>query len=190
VRRLLWLTLALGGVPSACECLIDPRARCTSNADCLAVGICVSGWCVGTDGGVPDGGGPPCSATSTCKSNGAACQGGNQCFSGICEDGVCCEANCLPCQVCNLSVLGKCTTALPYSDPRGECAPYQCNGTSTQCPTSCTGGPCLPTCESGHFCNSSGSCVPKLASGASCTCCGTASCECLSGNCSANNKCQ
>jgi hypothetical protein len=68
----------------------------------------------GTDGGGGDGG----------KTNGVACATSDECGSGFCTDGVCCNEKCDDvCASCNLSAdtKGTCTPYAAGTDPEMEC---------------------------------------------------------------------
>jgi hypothetical protein len=118
--------------------------------------------------------------------NGATCFSGDECDSGICSDGVCCNIDCTgECNFCNLSTsLGTCATA-----PNGyECPDSdKCNGTET-----CQDGECIdddsPTdCNDSNVCTVD-TCDPSIgcvrtpvANGTSCSdgdiCNGTEACQ-------------
>jgi hypothetical protein len=93
--------------------------RCGGSADCVSPNACSNGSC-GTIG------------------NGLPCHGANQCQSGFCVDGVCCNTPCTEqCMACDLTAsLGTCAQ-VPAGNPhggRGACA-----GAGTSC-----GGQCTP----------------------------------------------
>jgi MYXO-CTERM domain-containing protein len=105
--------------------------------------------------------------------NGSSCFSGSECDSGICSDGVCCNASCTgECRFCNFpESLGTCTTA-----PNGyECPDAdRCDGTETCQNGVCTQGP--PTdCDDLEVCtvdscNVSTGCVnTPVADGTSCS---------------------
>src|SRR5262249_21872911 len=59
---------------------------CTTDADCASGFYCAAGSCTAK------------------KANGVACTGANQCTSGNCVDGVCCNSACGgACDACNLA---------------------------------------------------------------------------------------
>ena len=85
----------------------------------------------------------PARATRAASSNGAVCSAGNQCQSGFCAQGVCCNTACAgACQSCALAgTLGTCTNvATGTTDPAGICKDQ---GTTT-CGTNgkCQAGAC------------------------------------------------
>jgi hypothetical protein len=57
------------------------------------------------------------------KTNGAACAADHDCASGVCVDGVCCNAKCDGvCETCSLpGALGQCTAIADGEDPDNEC---------------------------------------------------------------------
>lgn len=113
---------------------------------------------------------PTCSTTMTCdasgqckKVNGQVCTGTNDCLSGNCVDGYCCNSMCTTqCQGCGV----------PNS--LGMCVNLPLNTDDTNAMTTCTGT---------KTCNGSGQCKDKA--GQPCSGGGT----CASGNCN-NNMCQ
>ena len=132
---------------SGTACLVT----CTSDAHCATAArpYCEAGVCVAA------------------RLNGAACQSTQECASGQCVDGVCCNAACgASCQACDVG--GHVGTCWPVtsSTPRGgrpgcggtgACAGY-CNGlASGQCffPGAETTCPCGLL---GGTCNQAGSC--------------------------------
>ncbi|MBI2390827.1 MAG: hypothetical protein HYV09_14650 [Deltaproteobacteria bacterium] len=143
-------------------------------------GSCVSD-CSGSDSYCATGffcGGSSCTAKYV---NGVSCTGGNQCQSGQCVDGVCCNATCTAsCSACNLpGTTGTCSP-VGSGQPIGgrTCGDYAC--VSGSCATSCTAD---TACRSTHFC-SSGACVPKKS--VSDACAGNNQCDtgfCVDGFC-------
>ncbi|MBK7584653.1 MAG: hypothetical protein IPI67_31265 [Myxococcales bacterium] len=114
---------------------------CAADVDCAATAYC---------------------SGSTCKpkqANGQVCGGANQCTSGNCVDGVCCNSPCGgACDSCAVSGnVGSCSV-VPAGQPGSpSCAPYYCSGTSSSCPGTCgtdtdcisgtcVGGACLVKC--------------------------------------------
>ncbi len=123
------------------------------------------------------------------QANGQTCAANDECTSGFCVDGVCCNSACTgQCQGCNeAGSVGTCKTV--SGEPRGTRAAcptpntgtcgYRCNGVNaTACvaagsTTECT----APTCVSGiatpaSLCNGSGTCVAQAAES-----CGKFACE-------------
>ncbi len=144
-------------------CQIQPCA-CPGGTSCICPGICVAKK--------PDG--KACAAApSQCT-----CTAPDQCQSGNCADGYCCDAPCFAnCKACDVSGSeGTCTMVpLPYAG-NPSCAPYVCNG-SPACPSSCTGD---SDCVVGDTCDSStpGQCVGPN-NGAACK----SASDCTSGYC-------
>jgi hypothetical protein len=172
--------LIVGGDESA-ELLFAPRGGgCATGDDCVSGvcedGICCAGACSGTCMTCSKGAGAcvtvtgaddpnTCTAANTCDAagacklkNGEPCPGGGAaCQSGLCVDGLCCNAACGGgCDSCNQpGHLGMCSLALAR-DPGGapSCAPYVCNGTSASCPSSCSHD---SDCATGNVCNAKAS---------------------------------
>jgi hypothetical protein len=149
-----------------------------------------------------------CDGNKTCqvkRPGGEPCAAMNQCSSGFCVDGVCCNQICdQPCYACNLS--GTVGTCNPVPDgmesgPTPECPAQDvstcgrvggCNGRGA-CRMVTTGTPCGPQTCSGSLeadtrhCNGVGACDPAathdcgayLCSGNACgtTCTTTAQCK-------------
>lgn len=70
------------------------------------------------------------------KLRGASCTTNDECGTRQCVEGLCCENACADgCGVCN-AVPGTCTPK-PSGTACGKFATYQCNGTSTACPSAC-----------------------------------------------------
>jgi subtilisin-like proprotein convertase family protein len=89
------------------------RTSCTADTQC-----CSDAYC----------GNPSCLPK---KTNGTVCSGANQCLSGNCVDGVCCNTACGSlCQACNVAgSVGTCTNFANNTDPMDECPTCQiCNG--------------------------------------------------------------
>lgn len=125
-----------------------------------------------------------CAANSYCrnqqgcavkKANGELCSGANQCASGFCADGVCCNTACG--EGCDTCASGTCTVVSAGSaGARPSCAPYLCNGAAA-CPQSCDAG---TQCVSGVQCIN-GTCGGRLSNGQACS---RDAGDCASGNCS------
>jgi hypothetical protein len=127
------------------------RTICITNADCVSGGYCDLGRCF------------------LKKAQGGTCDRTDQCQSGNCADGVCCNTDCNGvCQACNVpGLVGTCTPTAAGTDPKGECSTAgSCGGTCNgmgACVAANPGEPC-GTCKT---CNSSGQCVP-VTNGTSC----------------------
>jgi MYXO-CTERM domain-containing protein len=111
---------------------------CTSDNQCLVGNYCSAGTC------------------QPKKDPGTSCDANNQCVSGICVDGVCCNVSCDgSCESCALpGKLGQCSPYSRGTDPELECGSGQfCSGQrscviDTKPPgTSCNDG---STCASGY----------------------------------------
>ncbi|HET6149345.1 MAG TPA: hypothetical protein VFH68_17545 [Polyangia bacterium] len=145
-------------------CTLKQGQSCTAGGTACVTGQCVDGRCcnsactqacqscalpasLGTCTPVASADDPECSptATRTCSATsaclaklGQSCTMGNQCASGFCADGVCCNAACnRSCEAC--STTGTC--GLVTGTPRTGHAP--CTG-SDMCASTCNGS--SPTC--------------------------------------------
>src|SRR5262249_42071691 len=93
---------------------------------------------------------------------GTPCSAPDDCASGHCADGVCCNTPCDdPCDVCSAALGatqdGTCTTVT--AEKAVVCGgSYLCDGSSAACPSSCT---LDAACASTAYCASSGVCAPK-----------------------------
>lgn len=150
-------------IDNDCDGLVDEGCAtgCASDADCAA--------------------GYFCDAANSCvakKNNGDSCSDTNQCTSGFCVDGYCCNSSCGgSCDSCNVSGSeGSCTVNLAGSQGIPSCGAYLCNGSASSCPTSCAVD---GDCSAGHFCDDGNLCVPKLSAGSSCN----SDSQCISGVC-------
>lgn len=174
------------GAAELCDSLgqcknVDGQA-CASNADCLndncIDGACCTSFCTGTcmtceGSGVchfvgfgssdPDtcGVGLVCNGAGTCgKGNGSACGAANECLSGHCVDGVCCNTTCDgTCRACGT---GTCSLVKNASDPDTCAAPKVCDGNAA-CKNP-NGAPCLAAAEC-----SSGNCVDGVCCNSTCS---------------------
>ncbi len=139
------------GSPGSPSCAPDTcngenqNCPCHGDSDCAAGLACV----VSTGNCVPPGTlGAPCATPSTCS-------------TGYCVDGVCCNAACTgACETCSrangASSDGTCSPLPAGSVGGGTCGRYRCDGTSGQCPTSCTND---SGCASGYACSPQRQCI-------------------------------
>jgi hypothetical protein len=159
--------------PKGSECGTDGRrcdgagrcVACLANGDC-AQGTCVDGSCV-------------------TKDLGELCGDAKECGSGVCSFGLCCDRVCDgACESCKLPGMeGTCTMAPLGAVGEPACAPYVCDGTSGQCPSSCTND---DQCVDGRFCEPNAkTCELKKANGDVCA----DDAVCQSGNCYKNSCC-
>ena len=105
---------------------------------------------------------------------GDACQGGNECGTGFCAQGVCCDSTCDgQCLACNLQgKVGRCSainegacgaacdgdhTLKQIGVPDVDCAPYKCGG--PQCNQTCASA---RDCVAPAVCGFDGHCVPPV----------------------------
>ena len=117
--------------------------RCCGGASCAACQACTGGGgtCVavnGADDANSCSGTMSCDAVGACKLKaGQACTAGNQCVSGFCADGVCCNTACAgACEACaETSSKGTCV-AVSGAPRTGHTA---CTGSGTTCGGSCDG---------------------------------------------------
>jgi len=125
---------------------------------------------------IAGGSGPNSLTSAEIFSPGKACTESSECASGFCVDGFCCDSACdRGCERCDRPGLeGNCSVAEAGSEAN-VCAPYLCDGSSAECPTSCTSD---AQCSSNADCLG-GSCIPKKELGAICA----DGIECASGLC-------
>lgn len=116
------------------------------------------------------------------RESGTACENSEQCSSGHCVGGLCCDAACDgPCESCELALTaGTCTALAAGAAGDPECGTYLCDGVSGSCPSTCADS---AGCAPGNYCDS-GSCVALLVAGSPCTdAASCASAECVDGVC-------
>jgi uncharacterized repeat protein (TIGR01451 family) len=160
------------------------RGNCTLDTDCATGSFCAAGVC--TTKGTP----------------GATCGASDQCATGNCVDGVCCDTACDgQCAACDVAgKVGTCTALPAGAAPEGMRNPCgsdgsscggACDGTTkTACayPTSscrdasCSGG----TATLGASCDGSGHCPPKSTQACGQFICGANACA---GNCTTDASC-
>jgi MYXO-CTERM domain-containing protein len=106
---------------------------------------------------------------------GAPCSLAEQCGSGYCVDGVCCDVACSgQCQACDVAgSAGKCTAVMgaPHGSRPACTACGSCDGTSTSmCSEPASATPCgASCCSSPNVCDPNGTCVVPTSSGCGCT---------------------
>lgn len=158
-------------------------------------------------GGRTDGsGGSNGSECSTrCNALGEACESPNDCESGLCTDGVCCESRCDGiCQACSAELTGaadgKCTDVLRDTDPDDDCeeeAPESCGNTGLcdgrgECAvqpedTTCGAGSCsADVALTAKTCDGEGTCRDGAEVECAPYACGTGACR---SGCSSNAHC-
>ncbi len=84
-----------------------------------------------------------CNAGKTCSplgTRGDACAADEQCTTGHCAGGVCCDSSCTgACQSCgDVGGSGKCSPLDKGKDGAPTCSPFVCDGASGTCPDTCT----------------------------------------------------
>ncbi|MDC3984826.1 MopE-related protein [Polyangium jinanense] len=121
-----------------------------------------------------------CDGTGTCKkSNGAVCGAGNECLSGNCVDGVCCNSTCTStCQACSAAAKGQGsdgTCGNIVSGMQDNVAASTCVGMNA-----CNGsGVCKET--NGSACSTTGECLSNFcADGVCCNAACTGTCDACS----------
>jgi len=115
------------------EC-VDVSDCPVPDTPCILVD-CVAETCVADDApaGTSCGQGLECDGMGSCVAAlGGPCTDANECASGFCVDGVCCDAACDgTCEACNVTgTEGTCTPHDPGTDPDDECMPGVCDGAS------------------------------------------------------------
>jgi hypothetical protein len=147
---------------------------------------------------------------------GKACTSNDQCLSGYCTDGVCCQDSCASvCMVCDLpNALGQCSMVPAGQDPRGSCPQDPaatcgrdgtCDGAAvcrrwiagTVCASaSCTMAPAGPgagpldthgTALGARTCDGAGTCFPAATTSCSPYACSGSACA---SRCTGNNDCE
>lgn len=128
---------------------------CATTADCVAGYYCAGTTCVAT------------------KGNGMTCALGNECTSGVCTDGHCCNMGCGgACQTCATGTCGMVVSA----DDADTCAGNNTCSAGGACllkqgQTCTTNAQCANnTCVDGHCCNSACSAACQSCNNASGTC--------------------
>jgi len=113
--------------------------------------------------------------------DGDICTINEECRSGWCTDGVCCDTSCTgTCEACkaawNGGVDGICGFVIAGTDPDNDCpGESTCDGSGV-CSAACTDD---SDCASGYYCDGTYTCVPQEANGTSCSRPG----QCVSGYC-------
>ena len=205
-----------GTVCSQPECVgetLIEAGECDGAGECLTIQhdcapqLCVEGECLATCDGVDD-----CQAGYLCvdgtcmKDLGLQCAQGDECASGHCVDGVCCEAACDGvCEFCALEDHeGHCRAAPEGQDPRDDCPEDLvgscnfsgvCSGERT-CAlyaegTSCRAPRCHaddPTLQIDSECDGEGTCV-ELERSCAPFACDPANGRCVTG-CEVSDDCQ
>jgi hypothetical protein len=152
-----------GGGACASSC---PQGQKPCNTSCIPNGQCCGGC----------GGSTPVCENGTCvaRRNGEGCSVNNECASGICRDGFCCNSACTgQCESCASS--NNRGTCVAVTTPRTACAGSgacggRCDGFNrATCVYPGTATSCgVPACTSNTFttsaCNANGSCTTSSAS--------------------------
>jgi len=162
-------TNVIGEAPHGTRAACSPFLQCGTNGTCATAcagdSACAAGSYCGSTSCYPK------------KANGVGCGANNECTSGNCATGMCCNTACTgQCDSCNLP--GKAGTCSPVTGPPESGKPACGLGFA------CVSGACGTTCTTDFQCGytfycSGGACLAKKGLGATCT---TAS-ECATGNC-------
>lgn len=154
---------------------------------------------------------------TTKLAKGQNCQAANQCSTGFCVDGSCCESACTgSCMACNgaltIAQSGTCAAVTAGTDPDNNCADQGASscGTDGKCdgsgkcrkygPTAvCAAATCsgstqtnAKTCDGNGVCSSNGTtnCSPYVCSGSQCGASCSGSTGCVSGSFCTSGTCQ
>jgi hypothetical protein len=155
------------------------KTMCVSTGDCTAGNFCTSAG-----------------ACSPQKDNGFTCVAGDECASGFCVDGYCCQEACNgACQACSGAKTGQangiCLPITGGTDPDNECPQDaasscgldgQCNGAGAcrywGTSTVCVGESCLGmTYTPARTCNGGGACQTVTPRSCDAYVCGTSACK-------------
>lgn len=209
-------------LPTACQNGVVETSTCAGVGNCNTVasscggyacnasGTACLGSCVNDAGCIGSGAVPHYCAGGSCevkKELGDTCAGANQCKSGFCADGMCCNAACTStCQACAAAlkqggVDGECGPAKDGLDPHDDCAatPATGCGTDGNCDgtgkcrlhpigVSCGASSCDGNNVKGKICSGDGVCIDSTAAGQSCApyLCQSGSCAT---SCQTDNEC-
>jgi hypothetical protein len=132
---------ALSGEETDVDCGGPECTACENDKSCLVATDCQSLYCSGVCSACENDGHCMAAAGTFCDAGacaplrqlGEACQGANQCESGNCVDGVCCDSDCGgTCRACHIAktgvASGTCTYIPNGNDPDQECLLTVCNG--------------------------------------------------------------
>lgn len=129
------------GAPNAGETGVDcggPCPPCANGLGCLDAGDCQSGFCNGVCAACTSSAscsdGTWCGWAGACiprSGDGAPCSVADECTSGSCVDGVCCDdpcnGTCSSCRATDTGLAdGLCAAILVGADPDSECAEGEC----------------------------------------------------------------
>jgi MYXO-CTERM domain-containing protein len=101
-----------------------------------------------------------CDASQQCVpelAQGEPCTAPEQCSTGFCVDGTCCDTACdASCDACgDAGSVGTCTIVSAGAAGAPSCEPFVCDGQSPACPTACE---TKDDCSTGFFCDPAGAC--------------------------------
>lgn len=105
-------------------CLVGMSTRCAAGY-CADATTCVDGECPGSSFCAPSG------VCELRRANGSSCASDEECESGACVDGICCNDACTgTCESCAVpGSVGSCVIVPAMTDPDGECGPAgYCDG--------------------------------------------------------------
>lgn len=123
---------ALGGGGGEASACVDDSSCPTPAGPCFE-SVCELGSCVvmGLEVGTACGPSSSCSAEGEClAARGAQCGENNECATGYCSDGVCCNKACSECARCDVpGSEGTCQLLAPGApDDQGACGDSTCDG--------------------------------------------------------------
>lgn len=201
------------GTETGVDCGGPTCAKCDNGLGCATFSDCLSGFCQNLLC-APCGGTNDCQSTSYCDAGtdlctpklpqGTACQTSDQCTTGACVDGFCCNSNCNgTCEACAEALTGMADGTCSFIDtatdpdmecPNTDCKTGACSGTSAACGvdaagTDCGTQSCMNGTESQPQCDANGNCNQAMTTDCGGHTCNGAQCdatcandgECLSG---------
>lgn len=135
--------------PYVCLDAVSCRSDCSSDGDCVGDSRCSAGQCIAY------------------LQRGEPCQSDEQCISGFCSDGVCCDSRCAsPCFSCALAAdPGGCLPVPDGQDPRDDCAGQDTCGGVCDGSGGCRFPPAGVHCGECLSCDGLGACSQVAAAG-------------------------
>ncbi len=169
----LWPAGTTCGTGTSCTNGVESGYQCDGQGNCKVASTtsCAPYVCSGATCGAQCASDTDCSATTYCdtatnkcvakQAPGAACTGTDQCSSGFCVDGVCCDKACS-------GTCYACTKAKKGTGDDGTCGPI---AAGTDPDNECPSDP-VSTCQRNGFCDGAGTCGFYAVG----TACGSVSC--------------